>query len=56
MEEVSHLSHFGFEALEFLMDPLILLQLGDGSPFTVQIGAKGDGNRQPWYEKVELVS
>ena len=45
VEEVPHLRHFGLEAFELLVDPLVFLQLVDGGPFAVQVGAEGEGER-----------
>lgn len=46
-----HLGHFGLETLEFLVDPLVLLQLGDGGPFAVQVRAAFWGKKRRFWAK-----
>ena len=40
LEEGPHLSIFGLEPLELLMDPLVSLQLHQRGPLTVHVGAE----------------
>lgn len=53
MKEVSHLSHFGLKPFELLVDPLVLLQLSNGGPLTVQVRAWGRIGTESWGEKRE---